>query len=79
MLLGKIVRFQKRELFDGSNMDFGFINNPIDTKLIFVELLLSADKLQDITFLHLSSHVQPHFAVKYMLAWNNQCRGHGRR
>lgn len=79
MLPGKIMRFQQREFFDGSNMDFGPVNNPIDAKLIFIELLLSTDKLKDIPLLHLSSYVQPHCAIKYMFPWNNQCRGNGRR
>lgn len=79
MLPGKIMRFQQSEFFDGSNIDFGSINNPIDAKLIFVELLLSTYKLKDIPLLHLSIYVQPHFAIKDMLPWNNQCRGNGRR
>jgi len=79
MLLGKIICFQKRKLFDGCNMDFGSIDNPIDTNLIFVELPFSTDEIKDILLLHLSSHIQPHRAVQNMLAWNSYCRSYGWR
>ncbi|GEM_PF-1624461 len=79
MLLGKIVRFQKREFFDGCNMDFRSIDNPIDANLIFIELLFSTDELNNFLLLHLSNHVQPHCAEKNMLAWNNCGRSYGGR
>ncbi len=50
MLLCKITSFQQCQLFDGSNMDCGSIDNPIDANTIFGQLCCSTDIIDDFTF-----------------------------
>lgn len=50
MLLCKSTSFQECKLFDGSNMDCGFLDNPIDANTIFGQLRCSTDIIDDFPF-----------------------------